>query len=559
MKGFIKRLLRENLITEKDNRVVLKTKLKLSDKLADELHALSDKYSIWFGNHLKGYEKVIIDEFGSRVTNDKLIEIIDKKLLESFNLEKQDYQKILSLFKTDNKPKTDINKLDYNGALNLYNIYSQSIKDWLAGDGNPNIRNITWDEAGDLATNWHNNLSVGGELSSDIMDGKDDIIHKFDDGFMWVVHTDNECKSSEKSMGHCGRASEYGMYLLRLIKGNEEFVTGDWDPDEKYIIQLKGKGNNKPHEKYHKYILWLLLDWGNIDELKTNEGYKPDTNFHLSDLSLEDYNRVLSKAPELMNKAEVEKYFYNIYDEHKGDDKFFKLRDVISQLISNDEFMSKITFAWVKQIIRFSKDEKVNLVNTFIDKLIDNEYFKNGFKEYYDFEYVIKNYNNPVKFLMNYNVSRLIEHIIIDDYNQNLLNEIDYKNIDGVLDYLVSIEAIGKESDVYEVFLKNAKTQEEKDKLIDKFLYYYTKSGRKNSGIESKWVCGPMLINSSKPQVIYAALGKETFDAIWEDASDATIKQHVDKSNNPNEVYRLLKSAKQVTELTESIKKKLKL
>ena len=537
MKRFIKKLLKDNLITEKDNRVLLKSKLGLSDRLSNLAHEISDKYSIWIGNQFKG-----------------------KSESEALGIE-GDLRNIIELFKIDNKPKTDINKLDFSTALNLYNTYTQSVKDWLNSPEvrNSNIRNLTWEEAISKADEWHDSLGSGGALEGDIMDGKDDIIHEFGDGFMWVVHTDNECKSSEKSMGHCGRASEYGMYLLRLIKGNEEFVTGDWDPDEKYIIQLKGKGNNKPHEKYHKYILWLLLDWGNIDELKTNEGYKPDTNFQLSDLSLEDYNRVLSKAPELMNKTEVEKYFYNMYDEHKGDDKFFKLRDVISQLISNDEFMSKITFAWVKQIIRFSKDEKVNLVNTFIDKLIDNEYFKNGFKEYYDFEYVIKNYNNPVKFLMNYNVSKLIEHIIIDDYNQNLLNEIDYKNIDGVLDYLVSIEAIGRESDVYEVFLKNAKTQEEKDKLIDKFLYYYTKNGRKNSGIESKWVCGPMLINSSKPQVIYAALGKETFDAIWGDASDATIKQHVDKSNNPNEVYRLLKSAKQVTELTESIKKKLKL
>jgi hypothetical protein len=35
MKGFIKRLLRENLITEKDNRELLKSKLGLSDRLSN--------------------------------------------------------------------------------------------------------------------------------------------------------------------------------------------------------------------------------------------------------------------------------------------------------------------------------------------------------------------------------------------------------------------------------------------------------------------------------------------------------------------------------------------
>jgi len=529
MKGYIKRLLREGLLNEADNREFLKTKLGLSDLKAEFAHKISDKHSIWIGNQIKN--------------------IPDSEL----NTLKNDFIKIISLFKIDNKPKTDIKTLTYEKAFNLYLLYTQFIKDWLNSDEvrNANIKHLTWHEAEVKATEWHDSLGDGGELEDNILDDKDEIIHKFDDGFMWVLHKDNKCKSSEKSMGHCGVASEDEMYLLRLIKGNEEFITGDWHPNDKYMIQLKGKKNDKPNSKYHKYILWLLLEWGNIHELNTSEGHRPETNFHLSDLNVEDYNEVISRAPELLNKSEVERYFFNIYDNYQGDEKFYKLKEAISELMMNNNFMSKINFTWVRQIIRFSKNDKVNLANTLIDKLIDKNYFKRGFKDYYDFEYVIKNYNNPLKFLMNYNVNRLVEHIIVDDYNQNLLRIINPKYLNSVIDYLVSIESIGGNPDVYEVFLDMYVGN--KDELINKFLEYYKNSNGSLFGVETKWVCYALLKNSSNPQIIYDALGKETFDAIWYGLSEEDMVKDASECKNPKEVYRLFKSVDKEEKLTESI------
>jgi hypothetical protein len=465
----------ESLLNEKDNRGVLKTKLKLSDELAEELHKLSDKYSIWFGNHLKGYERSIINDFGGRVSNDKLIEIIDQKLLECFNHEKEDYQKILSLLKTDNRPKINIDGMDFSGMLYYYNLYSQNIKDWLAGDGNPNIRNISWDEATRLATRWHDNLSTGGELSVDILDDKDEIIHKFDDGFMWVLRKDFECELSKKSMGHCGTATDSSMYLLRLIKGNEEFVTTDWDPTGKYIIQLKGKGNNKPHSKYHKYILWLLLEWDGVKELRTYEGHRPETNFDLSDLTEEEFNHVLSNKPSIMNRKSVKEYFERFYDNKA--DGIDMLRTVISNFLGNDSFMSVITISWVLEIIRYAKVKEINLVNEFIDKLVEDKFFEKNSVKIDDYINIIKVYNNPIKLMQSYGLDNLLKGLVIDERMGNFLYSIsnnltNKKRTTLVIDYLIKDKRF-LDSETIPDFFKYVEDSY-KESLINKVKEHYS-------------------------------------------------------------------------------------
>jgi hypothetical protein len=95
------------------------------------------------------------------------------------------------------------------------------------------------------------------------------------------------------------------MYLLRLIKDNEEFITADWNPNKKYIIQLKGKKNSKPKKEYYPYIMWLMADSRLINELRTNQGYKSETNFQLTDLDYEQLKYVINTNKEILNKKTI--------------------------------------------------------------------------------------------------------------------------------------------------------------------------------------------------------------------------------------------------------------
>lgn len=301
MKTFIKKLLRESLLlVEKDNRSIIVNKLGLDQETADLAHNLSNKYSIWIANQAKdyypGHPKQFIIANEDKINN------------------------ILNLFKTQNKPKTNIKELDFGKAWTLYNTYNY-IKDWVESPNTPkiNLTQYTWDEAENKATEWHDSLEQGDQIEN--IDKNSETIYSFDDGFYWALTKDSYCSASEESMGHCASATNEGMYLMHLRRNNEEFITADWDPNDKFVIQLKGKKNSKPKEMYHKYITWFLVDSGMVDELRTTEGYKPETNFKLTDLSENGLRYYLKNGSHLFDRANIS----DLIDEYDDSDKLLKI------------------------------------------------------------------------------------------------------------------------------------------------------------------------------------------------------------------------------------------
>jgi len=85
----------------------------------------------------------------------------------------------------------------------------------------------------------------------------DRIFIEFPDGYFWYEVADGECSTEGKLMGHCGRKSWGGstMYSLR-DPSNSPHVTIEYNKGT--IIQLKGKGNERPKDKYTKYIKEFL-------------------------------------------------------------------------------------------------------------------------------------------------------------------------------------------------------------------------------------------------------------------------------------------------------------
>jgi hypothetical protein len=189
---------------------------------------------------------------------------------------------------------------------------------------------MSWDEALRMADEWHASLEAGGDVEN-LLGPKDEIFHDFGGGWQWVMYKGNVCDKSRASMGHCATASRDDMYLLRLVNGNREFVTVDWHPKHKYIKQIKGKGNKKPIPKLHKFIVWLITEWGGIKSIRSDEGYLPHTNFHLGDLEPELAAKIYTDNPSLIDVHTILKFMPN-----DKKDKF------IMTLFKDETFLEKL-------------------------------------------------------------------------------------------------------------------------------------------------------------------------------------------------------------------------
>ena len=413
MKYKIKKMVLESLLTEKDNRRILIDKEGVSEEIANWAHELSDKLSIWIVKSLK-------DKYARYTAN-----LPQKPSLDDYYMSlDSDYKDIIALTKKQNKPNFNLKELTFDEALSYVPRY-EYIESWLNDPAVTyvNLAAISWDEAETMARDWHNSLTVGGEIEG--LDDGSELIHKFPDGYYWSLTKAKRCTKSAKSMGHCGTAAREGMWLLHLRKNNKEAVTVDWHPTEKFSIQIKGKGNNKPHPKYFPYITWLIRDWGNIEQLRTDKGHRPETNFHLGDLDPDVAADIYGKKPNIMNiQTMIEKtpinhkakLIANLFKYDSFVDKlipygfanFFELADnknmVIGAVLKNPTFLEKMNK--YRGLLTYTIEQMVNGTNA-KDRLIEELLKREGLIEMLDEEgiqFLIKSHSNP----------DMVEEIILD-------------------------------------------------------------------------------------------------------------------------------------------------
>lgn len=129
----------------------------------------------------------------------------------------------------------------------------------------------------------------------------------FADGFAWWNLNVQYCKAEGGAMGHCGNDSNMKKNGDCLLSLRKRTTVGDRVIDVPYLTfildakhrlgEMKGRGNKKPAERYHKYITALLLN--PIVEGIKGGGYLPENNFSLKDLPEEDQETILEQKPEL--------------------------------------------------------------------------------------------------------------------------------------------------------------------------------------------------------------------------------------------------------------------
>jgi hypothetical protein len=151
-----------------------------------------------------------------------------------------------------------------------------------------NLVTSTFEEMWDIQFEWHRKLKA----TDKILNESGNIIKEFSDGYYWIDLQTNSSEEEGRAMGHCGTTRADTILSLRKKSDAGHIqpyvsIAVDYDgTNTKYtkVYQIKGKGNTKPIEKYHSYIVELLLDDTiGIENLENSE-YLPQNDFHISDL-----------------------------------------------------------------------------------------------------------------------------------------------------------------------------------------------------------------------------------------------------------------------------------
>jgi len=253
-------------------------------------------------------------------------------------------------------------------------------------DNKPNINNLSLKDAIEVSDKWHDEIETKGKRIKD-EDGY--ILMTFPDDYYWIDLQTTKCDKEAESMGHCGTVNK-ATTLLSLRKNQTPHVTIGYDENDNIFTQIKGKGNKKPIEKYHEYIVDLIID---LDVEGFKSEYDRTSDLLPEDLSKDLFNKLEEKAPK--------------YIENSKERPIEELRD----MYRNDIYNNMYDFAY-------------NWQNQFLD-FISNDYVEDVIEEMsqQDLEYVLD------------------EEEILDNVN-NYIGEADLKN--------ALINSLDKDDDDYE-------------------------------------------------------------------------------------------------------------
>ena len=136
-------------------------------------------------------------------------------------------------------------------------------------------------------------------------------VENMPEGYFWYDIGKSRCSVEAKRMGHCGSDDEGTLYSLRHKTENElisdSHITVSFDEEQGNILQIKGKGNSAPLQKYWPMIAELLLFLDAQVNLEIGKHAKNPQSFASMNKYLEDRTGVLSKMTESTNIAERNK------------------------------------------------------------------------------------------------------------------------------------------------------------------------------------------------------------------------------------------------------------
>ncbi len=185
-----------------------------------------------------------------------------------------------------------------NKIITYYKTEIQNVVDYINNCDLNDISATNFNELIESANDFHNSLEV--EFKAVRTDeGKDtDRFIVYPNKWYWINLNTDYSEDEKENMGHCGQDSGKILFSLRDDK-SQSHITVSYDKRNKTIYQIKGRKNSKPTSKYHKMIVDMLLnDKYEIEDI-SDETYRPELNFSVTDLSDELAKYLYSKKPNL--------------------------------------------------------------------------------------------------------------------------------------------------------------------------------------------------------------------------------------------------------------------
>lgn len=163
-----------------------------------------------------------------------------------------------------------------------------------------------------LETEWKENTEDESRLHRYEVGDEPKVVLQFPDGYAWFNLETHSCSAEARSMGHCGNSGGNRRDTILSLRRLTKTVSGRsyWYPMLTFILdrngvlgEMKGRGNDKPIEKYHPYIVALLRS-DLIQGIKGG-GYLPHHNFSLNDLDDDVREELLAAKPDLGSVADL--------------------------------------------------------------------------------------------------------------------------------------------------------------------------------------------------------------------------------------------------------------
>ena len=264
----------------------------------------------------------------------------------------------------------------------------------------PNITKLSLEESLKLTNDWHKEIESGDKV---IENESGEIIMTFPDGFYWIDTQTTKCEEEAESMGHCGNTNA-GTTILSLRKNKQPHVTVAWNENDNITTQIKGKGNKKPIDKYHTYIVDLICK---LECVRHKSEYSRSTDFLPEDLNEELFDKLNNCNPT---------YIENTKPADIADLKEMYKEEIKGNLSEYIDMYPQVFWNHMDDD-RFIKDHIES----------EKEYFLSDFQNYFDKEdltYWLKN-NQP---------DGLEEWLKENDDDEGLDSEGKEKDLDELLD-----------------------------------------------------------------------------------------------------------------------------
>lgn len=343
------------LYEKRDHRGKIK-KFANVPEIFDWAHDLDANMALWIADKLVKDMKHFFETKRKTLAGDfdKWLkgEPVDDKKLDAIS-------KILSNAKAATTPK--IRKvLDYvNSPLH------QRVGE--PGSGKPNINKLTLKQAVEKSEKWHEEIKNNSDRFL-IEDEAGEIILEFPDGYYWIDLQSTSCSDEASAMGHCGNTNR-GTTILSLRRYKQPHVTIAWDENDNIFTQIKGKGNDKPIDKYHTYIVDLICSL-KIERLKSE--YQRSTDFDTEDLDSELYAQLQECNPEYVENS-VPMTVEELEDKYRED------------LAYHGELEEELTYIGANYLWQFIDDDR------YLSDMRDGEvdYYLEDFEHMFEQDWVI--------------------------------------------------------------------------------------------------------------------------------------------------------------------------